>query len=66
MKVGDLVLITHSFGSGEDYEGHIGVVTQEGHWINGQITYNYIVRVANEFTFICHCIPTTELLRALY
>ena len=66
MNIGDVVLITKSFGSGEDYEGHIGVLYKEGQWTNDGVIYNSIVRLADDYTYVCDCIPTTELLRALY
>lgn len=72
MKIGDIVIITESFGGGLPYIGAIGTLEKRGEWVDRGILYSYEVRVASRDSrferfqhILCNCTPATGLVKAL-
>lgn len=66
MNIGDIVLITDSFGGGEPYIGHIAVF--DGAYevdIKGVNYYSRVKFLNKEGIIICNCTPATDLIKAL-
>ena len=65
MKIGDIVVITESFGGGLPYIGSVGKIVELNNYLEGGQCYNAIV-LTKGMSFICNCTPATDLLKALF
>jgi hypothetical protein len=64
MNIGDIVIVTESFGGGLRYLGTVGVVKRVVYVREMNIVYNLEVYV-DDRVYICNAVPATGLIKAL-